>query len=458
MKVIVCGAGLVGFNIARYLSSEKNDVTVVDQSPELVKRVGDQLDVQSIVGFASHPDVLDAADAGSADVIIAVTQRDEVNMIACQVAHSLFDVPTKIARIRAQNYLDPVWSNLFTHENLPIDVTISPEIEVARAVMRRLQVPGAIDMVPFAEGRVQVIATRLDEGCPVVDTPLRRLTELFPDLHIRVMGITRGREVVALSGDSSMSVGDEVYFAAEVDHVPRALAAFGHEEAEARRVLIVGGGNVGLSLAREIEESHSRVSPKIVEYKRERAGEIAERLRRTVVLHGDVLDHHMLDEANVQAMETIVAVTDDDEVNILASLLAKSEGCKRAITLVNNATFEPLLTSLGIDVMVNPRAITVSRILQHVRRGRIRGVHSLGDGLAEIIEAEAMETSPMVGIPIRDSNLPDDMIVGAVIRGDEVIIPRGGTVIQPKDRVVIFTTARRVRHFEKMFSVRLEYF
>ena len=254
-----------------------------------------------------------------------------------------------------------------------------------------------------------------------------------------------------------MSVGDEVYFAAEVDHVPRALAAFGHEEAEARRVLIVGGGNVGLSLAREIEESHSRVSPKIVEHKRERAGEIAERLRRTVVLHGDVLDHHMLNEANVQAMETIVAVTDDDEVNILASLLAKSEGCKRAITLVNNATFEPLLTSLGIDVMVNPRAITVSRILQHVRRGRIRGVHSLGDGLAEIIEAEAMETSPMVGIPIRDSNLPEDMIVGAVIRGDEVIIPRGGTVIQPKDRVVIFTTARRVRHFEKMFSVRLEY-
>ena len=458
MKVIVCGAGLVGFNIARYLSSEKNDVTVVDQSPELVKRISDQLDVQGIVGFASHPDVLDAADADGADVIIAVTQRDEVNMIACQVAHSLFDIPTKIARIRAQNYLDPVWSDLFTRENLPIDVTISPEIEVARAVMRRLQVPGAIDMVPFAEGRVQVIATRLDEGCPVVDTPLRRLTELFPDLHIRVMGITRDREVMVLSGDSSMSVGDEVYFAAEVDHVPRALAACGHEEVEARRVLIVGGGNVGLSLAREIEESHSRVSPKIVEHNRERAGEIAERLRRTVVLHGDVLDHDMLNEANVQATETIVAVTNDDQVNILASLLAKNEGCKRAITLINNVTFEPLLTSLGIDVMVNPRAITVSRILQYVRRGRIRGVHSLGDGLAEIIEAEAMETSSMVGIPIRDANLPGDMIVGAVIRGDEVIIPRGGTVIQPKDRVVIFTAARRVRHFEKMFSVRLEYF
>ncbi len=212
---------MVGFNIARYLSSEKNDVAVIDQSPDLIKPVSDQLDVQGIVGFASHPGVLDTVDAGGADVIIAVTQRDEVNMVACQVAHSLFNIPTKIARVRAQNYLDPVWSDLFTRENLPIDVTISPEIEVASAVMRRLQVPGAIDMVPFADGKVQVIATRLDEGCPVVDTPLRRLTELFPDLHIRVMGIVRDQEVMVLSGDSSMSVGDEIYFAAEVDHVPR---------------------------------------------------------------------------------------------------------------------------------------------------------------------------------------------------------------------------------------------
>lgn len=458
MKVIICGAGLVGFNIARYLSTEKNDVTVIDQSPDLIKRISDQLDVQGIVGYASHPGVLHAADAGGADVIIAVTQRDEVNMVACQVAHSLFNVPTKIARVRAQSYLDPVWSDLFTRDNLPIDVTISPEIEVARAVMRRLQVPGAIDMVPFADGKVQVIATRLTEACPVVDTPLRRLTELFPDLHIRVMGIVRNEEVMAISGDSSMAVGDEVYFTAEVEHVPRALAAFGHEEQEARRVLIIGGGNVGLSLALEIEESYPRVSPKIIEYNRERAGEIAEQLHRTVVLNGDVLDREMLSEANVQATETVIAVTNDDEVNILASLLAKREGCERAVTLVNNATYEPLLASLGIDVVVNPRAITVSRILQYVRRGRIRGVHSLRDGLAEIIEAEAMETSPLVGIPLREVNLPDGMVAGAVIREDEVIIPRGSTVIQPKDRVIIFTVAEGVKHLEKMFSVRLEFF
>lgn len=458
MKVIVCGAGLVGFNIARYLSSEQNDVTVIDQSPDLVKRVSDQLDVQGLVGFASHPGVLHAAGAEGADVIIAVTQRDEVNMIACQVAHSLFNVPTKIARVRAQNYLDPVWSDLFARENLPIDVTISPEIEVARAIMRRLQVPGAIDMVPFADGKVQVIATRLDEGCPVVDAPLRRLTELFPDLHIRVMGIVRDQEVMVLSGDSSMAVGDEIYFAAEVDHVPRAMAAFGHEEVEARRILVVGGGNVGLSLALEIEKSYPRVSPKIIEYNRDRAGDIAEQLQRTVVLHGDVLDREILNESNVQATETIIAVTNDDEVNILASLLAKREGAQRAVTLVNNMTFEPLLASLGIDVVVNPRAITVSKILQYVRRGRIRGVYSLRDGLAEIIEAEVMETSPIAGISIKDVHLPVGMVAGAVIRGDEVIIPRGNTVIQPKDRMVVFTVAEGVKHLEKMFSVRLEYF
>jgi trk system potassium uptake protein TrkA len=458
MKVIVCGAGQVGFNIAHYLSSEKNEVTMVDQSPDLIKRVSDQIDVRGIIGHASHPSVLDSAGAGGADMIIAVTQADEVNMVACQVAHSLFSVPTKIARVRAQNYLMPMWSDLFTRDNMPIDVIISPEIEVARAVMRRLQVPGAIDMVPFADGKVRVVAVRLDEGCPVVDTPLRRLTELFPDLHIRIVGIVRDGNVVVPSGGDSMVVGDEVYFAAEEGHVVRALAAFGHEEREARRVLIIGGGNVGLSVARELEEQHGGVSAKIIEYNRERSRVLAEQLSRTVVLQGDVLDREILDEANTRATETVVAVTNDDEVNILASLLAKRDGCQRAITLVNNATYEPLMASLGIDVVVNPRVITVSRILQYVRRGRIRGVHSLRDGLAEIIEAEALETSPLVGVPLREANLPDGMLIGALMRKGEVIIPRGSTVIQPFDRVVIFTVAESVKKLEKMFSVRLEFF
>jgi len=458
MKVIICGAGQVGFNIARHLAGENNDVTVIDQSPDLIRKISDQLNVQAIVGHASRPDVLERAGAGSADMIVAVTFADEVNMVACQVAHSLFNVPTKIARVRAQGYLQPIWRDLFSREHMPIDVIISPEIEIARAVTRRLQVPGAIDMIPFADDRIRVIAVRIEDGCPISDTPLRQLTELFPDLHIRVMGIIRDGTVVVPGGDDEMAIGDEVYFAVETPHLARAMAAFGHEEKEARRVIIVGGGNIGLFLAEALEAEHPNVSPKLIELDTKRAQFVAEQLTRTVVLNGDALDRELLEEANVQATETVIAVANDDEVNILASLLAKRYGCTRAVTLINNASYAPLITSLGIDVVVNPRAITVSRILEHVRRGRIRSVHSLPDGLAEVIEAEALETSPLVGSPLREIDLPPGMIVGAIARGEEVIIPRGETVIQAHDRIVMFTVADTVKKVEKMFAVRLEFF
>jgi len=458
MKVIICGAGQVGFNIARHLAGENNDVTVIDQSPDLIRKISDQLNVQAIVGHASRPDVLERAGASSADMIVAVTFADEVNMVACQVAHSLFNVPTKIARVRAQGYLQPIWRDLFSREHMPIDVIISPEIEIARAVTRRLQVPGAIDMIPFADDRIRVIAVRIEDGCPISDTPLRQLTELFPDLHIRVMGIVRDVSVVVPGGDDEMAIGDEVYFAVETTHLARAMAAFGHEEKEARRVIIVGGGNIGLFLAEALEAEHPNVSPKLIELDTKRAQFVAEQLTRTVVLNGDALDRELLEEANVQATETVIAVANDDEVNILASLLAKRYGCTRAVTLINNASYAPLITSLGIDVVVNPRAITVSRILEHVRRGRIRSVHSLPDGLAEVIEAEALETSPLVGSPLREIDLPPGMIVGAIARGEEVIIPRGETVIQAHDRIVMFTVADTVKKVEKMFAVRLEFF
>ena len=458
MKVIVCGAGQVGFNIARHLAGENNDVTVIDQSAELTQKISDQLNVQAIVGHASRPDVLERAGAGSADMIVAVTFADEVNMVACQVAHSLFNVPTKIARVRAQGYLQPIWRDLFSREHMPIDVIISPEIEIARAVTRRLQVPGAIDMIPFADDRIRVIAVRIEDGCPIADTPLRQLTELFPDLQIRVMGIIRDGTVMVPRGEDEMAIGDEVYFAVETPHLQRAMASFGHEEKEARRVIIVGGGNIGLFLAEALEADHPNVTPKLIELDADRAHLIAEQLTRTVVLNGDALDRDLLEEANVQATETVIAVANDDEVNILASLLAKRYGCTRAVTLINNASYAPLITSLGIDVVVNPRAITVSRILEHVRRGRIRSVHSLPDGLAEVIEAEALETSPLVGVPLREIDLPPGMIVGAVARGEEVIIPRGDTVIQAHDRIVMFTVADTVKKVEKMFAVRLEFF
>ena len=458
MKVIVCGAGQVGFNIARYLASEQNDVTVIDQSAELVSKVSDLLDVQAIVGHASHPDILEQSGAADADMLIAVTYADEVNMVACQIAHSIFNVPTKIARIRQQSYLQPIWADLFTRDHMPIDVIISPELEVARAIGRRMSVPGAFDVIPLSNDRVRVIGVRCTDRCPIVNTPLRQLTTLFPDLNIIVVAIIRDSNPVVPEPDDQMLPGDEVYFVADSTHVPRAMAAFGHDEKSARRVVIVGGGNIGLSVASELAESSQSISTKIIEIDRENARIAAQTLPSIAVIHGDALENDILEEANVATAETIIAVSNDDETNILASLLAKRYGVKRAVTLINKSTYGPLITTLGIDVVVSPRAITVSTILQHVRRGRIRSVHSLGDGFAEVIEAEALETSPLVGAPLREIDLPDGVIIGAVVHDGAVIIPRGSTIIEETDRVILLATAEAVKKVEKMFSVRLEFF
>ena len=458
MKVIICGAGQVGSNIASYLASEHNSVTVIDQSPDLTQRLTDRMDVQAVVGHASSPMVLEQAGAGDADMLIAVTQSDEVNMVACQVAHSLFSVPTKVARIRNQSYLNPIWGDLFSRDNLPIDVIISPEIEVARAIGRRLEVPGAFDMFAIADGLVRVIGVICGETCPIIHTPLRQLTSLFPDLNIEVVAIIRGDRPIIPDSNDRMLPGDEVYFVTDTRHLNRAMAAFGHEEPAARRIVIVGGGNVGLCLAAELEAANPGVSVRIIEANMERAEFIAGQLKHTIVLNGSGLDTEMLTEANVAAAETTVAVSNDDEVNILTSLLAKRHGSPHAIALLNKTTYTPLVSALGIDAVVNPRSITASTVLQHVRRGRIRSVHSLRDGFAEVIEAEALETSSLLNIPIKDVRLPPHVLIGAIVRGEEVIIGRPNAVIKPHDRVILLSAAQSVKKIEKLFAVRLEFF
>ncbi|MPY68501.1 MAG: Trk system potassium transporter TrkA [Alphaproteobacteria bacterium] len=458
MKVIVCGAGQVGFHIARQLAMEANDVTVIDQSEELVRRVSDSMEVQAFVGFASHPDVLERAGAADADMIIAVTYADEVNMVACQVAHSLFNLPTKVARIRHQSYLQPIWADLFSRDHMPIDVIISPEIEVARAISRRLQVPGAFETITFAGGKVKLMGVRCNEDCPVINTPLRQLTGIFPDLNIVVVGIIRDGEGIVPDADQMMLAGDDVYFVADAAHVPRAMAVFGHEETVARRIIIAGGGNIGAFLGQIIEKDHPGVNARIIESNRDRAHVVADMLEKTVVINGNVLDPEILEEVNVADSEAIIAVTNDDETNILASLLAKRFGSRRAVTLINNMTYAPLITTLGIDVVVSPRAITVSSILQHVRRGRIRAVHSLGDGFGEIIEAEILETSSLLGKSIAEADLPGGVLFGAVVRDGEVITPRGDTTLRTNDRVVLFAAAAAVKAVERLFAVRLEFF
>ncbi len=458
MKVIVCGAGQVGYHIARQLSLENHDVAVIDSSDQHVRMVGDTLDVQAILGFASHPDVLERANASDADMLIAVTQSDEVNMVACQVAHSLFNVPTKLARVRNQSYLQPIWADLFSRDNLPIDVIISPELEVARAISRDLLVPGAFEAIPMADGRVRVIGVRCNADCPVINTPLRQLTGVFPDLAIVVVGIVRDGKTIVPTAEESMLAGDDVYFVADNEHVTRAMTIFGHEERQARRIIIAGGGNVGMFLAKLIRDEHPGVNARIIESGRENAERAARQIPNATVIHGNALDPEILEEAGVAVTEAIVAVTNDDETNILGSLLAKRHGAQRAIALVNNTNYSPLITTLGVDAVISPRSITASTILQHVRRGRIRAVHSLGEHLGEVMEADILETSSLAGETIGDMDLPDDVMFGAIVRKDKVIVPRRDTVVNKGDRVVIFVRPSAVREVERLFAVSLEFF
>lgn len=379
-------------------------------------------------------------------------------MVACQICHSVFEVPTKIARVRHQSYLDPAWSELFSHDNLPIDHIISPEVEVARAISRRLQIPGAFDVIPLAEGKVSLIGVHCTEDTPILNAPLRQLTGMFPDLHILIVGIQRDGTGIVPTGEERLYAGDDVYFVAETAHLARAMAAFGHEERQAQRVIIVGGGNIGHNLAQRVEKTNPHVALKVIEMDKARAQHVAERLDRAVVIHGSALDTEILEEANVGQAESVVAVSNDDEVNILGSLLAKRYGCQRAVTLVNKSSYGGMVGSLGIDTVVSPRAITISSILQYVRRGRIRSVHSVSEGFGEIIEAEALETSAVVGVPIRNARLPAGVLIGAIVRGQQVVLPRGNTTIRAGDRVILFAASSAVKKVERLFSVKLEFF
>ncbi|MFK7902629.1 MAG: Trk system potassium transporter TrkA [Nitratireductor sp.] len=458
MKIIICGAGQVGYGIAERLSSEGNDVSVIDSSAELVQNIQDKLDVRGYHGHGSHPDTLAAAGADQADMIIAVTLHDEVNMVACQVAHSLFSVPTKIARIRSQSYRKSHWQNLFAHEHMPIDVIISPEVEVGEVILRRILMPGARDIVPFAEDRVHMLAIDCDEDCPVIDTPLSQLSELFPDLNATVVGILRNGQMLAPRSSDHVLQGDVAYVVTERDQVRRTLGIFGKEKPEASRIIIAGGGNIGVYLASRIEELIPNARVKIIEQSRDVAISMSDELDRCVILHGSALDEHILIEAGVQNADLMVSITNDDQVNILSCVLAKKLGCNSNLSLLNNSGYHGFTNSLGIDDFINPRSVTISRVLQHVRRGRIRGVYSLHDGSAEVIEAEALDTSPLVGKPLSKLELPTGVRIGAVIHNGVFTRPTGDTVIKPKDRIIMLALSERVQLVEQMFRVSIEFF
>ncbi len=458
MKVIICGAGQVGWQIARHLAGEKNDVTIVDLDPTLVSRATESLDVQGVTGHASYPDILERAGARDADMVIAATHSDEVNMVTCQVAHSVFGVQRKIARIRAQSYLDSGYSDLYRREHLPIDVIISPEREVAEAALQRLAAPAAFDTESFFNGQAQLLGVLIDEDCPVINTPLRQLTDLFSTLRAVVVGIRREGRLFAPAAGDQIYAGDSVYVFCDTEDVIRTLGIFGKAQSKQERIIIIGGGNVGLAVAKALEHRADRVRVKVIERDRDVAEMAADNLTRTIVLHGDGLSAELLTEANVQGADAILTVTSDDKTNMLAAVRAKEMGCKMAICLTNDPTLAPLMEPLGIDAYINPRATTVSSILRHIRHGKVRGVYSIGDAEAEVIEAQVLGTSPISGKAVRDIPFPEGVLLGGVLRKGVIHKPSGALRIEEGDVVALFTLTADVPEVERLLQVSIDFF
>jgi trk system potassium uptake protein TrkA len=402
--------------------------------------------------------VLERAGARDADMIIAATHSDEVNMVTCEIAHAVFSIPRKIARLRAQNYLDAIYGDLFQTKNLPIDVVISPEREVAEAALQRLSAPAAFDTESFMGGKAQLLGIALDEDCPVINTPLRQLSDLFSTLRAIVVGVRREEKLFAPDPDDQLFADDQIYVFTHTEDVNRTLEIFGKKTKKQERVVIVGGGNVGLAVAHALEMRTDRVRVKMIERNRASAERAADTLQRTIVLNGDGMDIDILMEADIDRADAVLVVTDDDKTNMLVAVRAKSAGCPMAIALINDPTLVPLMAPLDIDAYINPRATTVSSILRHVRHGRVRAIYSIGDAEAEVIEAQVLSSSPLAGRQIRDIEFPEGVLVGMILRGEKVLKPTGTLRIEEGDVIAIFALAKDVPEVERLLQVSIEFF
>ena len=454
MNIIICGAGRVGSTIAKSLSEQNHSITIIDQSSDDIQKMNDSIDVKGVVGMGTFPSVLEKANAKEADMIIAVTRSDEVNMLICQISHSIFKISKKIARIRSQEYLDQKYISLYDNSNLPIDVIISPEIEVARSLQRKLEAPGALDNVNFAKNKISMLKIQINEKCPIVNTPLNKLTKMFPDLEANILGVLRNENFLILKKTDSMKVNDKAYVVINSAQMKRTLLAFGHEETIAKKILIIGGGKIGFNLAKNIETTFEEARVKIIESDKKKAEMIASQLNNTIVINGDGLDEEVLVEANVEESETVLALTNDDENNIMACVqVEKFSKDKRTIALVNKPNYGLLQSSLKIDDMVDPRMTTVSTILKHVHKGTIQTVYTLLNGEYEIIEAEIIETSELINKSLKDSNLPSEIRIGAILRKDDIIIPKSNFVFKKDDLVVFLSKRDQLSKVENMFRI-----
>ncbi len=453
MKSIICGAGDVGYSIADKLSKEGFEVTVLDESKERLKIISDNLDVKTIIGAPSLPSTLSTAGAKDCDILIAVTKSDETNMICCQIGYSLFNIPKKIARIRQQDYLKGEWMSLFTDKNLPIDAIISPEEEVAKALYRRIKSPGTIDMLELADNRIKLIGLKCEISCKVLGKTLRNLSKEFDSYKANILFVFRGDEKFIVNSNTILEKNDLIYMVVDSSNLSEVLTEFGHNEVQAKKIVILGGGNIGYSLSQVIEKSETSVSTDIIEFNKDRSEFLASNLKTVAVTNGDGLDSNILEEVDISEAGYFIAVTDDDEVNILSSLLAKRAGAENSMALINNSSYSSLLNNIGVDITIDPKLITISKILEKVRGGLIRNDYTIAEGFGEVIEAEILSNSAFTNKNISQIDLPKSIRVGAILRNDNIIIPNSETIFEESDDVIFFSETKSIKTLEKLLSI-----
>ena len=460
MKIIIVGAGQVGGTLAENLAREYNDITVVDISEVALRSLKDRLDIRTIVGTGSHPDVLVDAGIEEADMIVAVTNSDEINIIACQVAYSLFHTPTKIARVRAPNYTNPKYKEkLFNDKHMPVDVMITPEQVVTDYIQKLIEQPGALQVLDFADGSIQLVGLRAAKDSPLVGQQLRTLKEHMPNVDARVAAVFGKQGALFPTGDTVIEDGDEVFFVAAKKNIRKVMSELQRLEKPYHRLMIAGGGNIGFRLAQALEDSYQI---KLIEFSHRRASYLSEQLNKTVVLKGSATDQELLLDENINKTDVFLALTNDDEVNIMASLLAKKLGARNVMTLINNPVYAELMQGGGIDVAISPQQATTSSLLTHVRQGDMVCVHSLRRGAAEVLEIVVHgdeKSSRVVGRAIGDIKSPPGATLAALVRNGEVLIAHHDTVIESGDHVIVFVVDKNnTKAVEKLFAVGFSFF
>jgi len=456
MKIIILGAGQVGNSLAYNLSSEANDITVVDHNAALLQNLQDHLDLRTVIGHAAHPQVLLQAGAEDADMLIAVTNSDETNMVACQIAHILFHTPTKIARVREVDYL--AHKEIFTAGGLAVDVHISPEQLVTHYIQRLIDYPDALQVLDFANGRVQLVAVKAFYGGPLVGHALRAFEDYMPTVATRVAAVFRRGKAIIPEGDTVIEVDDEVFFVAATPHIRTVMSALRELDRPCKRIMIAGGGNIGTRLAKALEDKYY---VKLIEQRRERSEEISEILHKTIILYGDAADEDLMREENIDETDIFCAVTNDDQINILSAMLAKRMGARKVMALINRPAYVDLVQSSTIDIAISPQQATIGTLLAHVRRGDVVMVHSLRRGAAEAIEAIAhgdARSSKVVGRRIDKIRLPPGTTIGAIVRGEQVLMAHHDTVIEEEDHVILFLVdKKRIAAVERLFQVSVTF-